>query len=146
MTPPAAVKRPPAGAPARSERVTTAPIAMGVALVAAALLAVTVLIPSPQFVHRITFENHTPYHLDVAVTDAGRHGWMGIGTAERNRRTDLDEVYDIGDVWVFRYSAQGHDSRTFTVTRAALESHDWRVAVPDALTAEFGASGVVGQP
>jgi hypothetical protein len=114
--------------------------------VVAALLAVTVLIPTPHFVHRITFDNRTPFHLDVAVADAGHHGWMGIGTAERNQRTDLDEIYDIGDAWVFRYSAQGHDSRTFTLSRAELEARDWRVEVPNAVAAEFQTEGVVRQP
>jgi hypothetical protein len=117
-----------------------------VALVAAALLAVTMLIPSPHFVHRITFDNRTPYHLDVAVTDARHDGWMGIGTAERGQRTDLDEIFDVGDVWVFRYSAQGHDSRTFKVTRSELEAQDWRVQVPDEVATDFGTSGVVRQP
>ncbi len=146
MTPPAAVKRPPAGAPTRSERMAPAPIAIGVTLVAAALLAVMVLIPSPRFVHRITFENGTPYHLDVGVTDAGHDGWMGIGTAERGQRTDLDEVFDIGDTWVFRYSAQGHKSRTFTLTRSELEARDWRITVPDTVGTEFRAGNVTVQP
>jgi hypothetical protein len=71
---------------------------------------------------------------------------MALGTAERNGRTDVNEVYDVGDVWFFRYSTQGDVSRTFRMTRAELATDDWHVRVPDAVGVELHAQKVPPQP
>ncbi len=105
-----------------------------------------VLIPTPHFVSQITFDNTSSYHLDVEVSSGPHEGWMSLGTVERHGKTSIDAIYDIGDVWIFRYTAQGQTSGAFRLTREELTKDKWRVRVPEVVGAELEARNVPLQP
>lgn len=96
--------------------------------------------------NRITFDNPSPYHLDVEVSSGPHEGWMALGTVERDGQTDVNKVYDLGDVWLLRYSAQGQVSGIFRLTRAELTKDNWHVQVPEAVVAELHATNVAPEP
>ena len=82
---------------------------LGVLAVAGVLL-VSQLLAAPHFVPRLTFENPTRYELLVEVSDGHGDGWSPLGTVDRRGPTSVEQVYDVGDVWQFRLSAQSVDS------------------------------------
>ncbi len=145
MSPPTAVDRPSAHPASPARRGVPVRMLLGVAAVVLVLAAVSV-VPSDSFVSRITYVNRSPYdfHVDVATSATG--GWMDAGEAFRSTRSDAEQVYDIGDTWWFRYSAQGRTSRPFRLTRPQLERARWTVTVPDAVEREFQARSVPVQP
>src|SRR5436853_1779037 len=107
MSPPTAVRPSPAfqARPWRAWKGLRSVVAAIVAV--AALVIVRPILNGPTFVHQITFDNPTAYDLDIMVTDAAHGGWMSVWTASRKDTTVAKEIYDIGDVWIFRYHAQG---------------------------------------
>lgn len=146
MTRPTAVR--PAGRP------TTGPgIAKGVAAaVVITIAAVAILIPlskmsaPPPFVARLTFVNPTEYHLDVEVTDAERDGWLAVGTVHKNQSTTMDDTIDQGEVWIFRFRAQGQDGGELRVSRAQLERDRWTVQIPAQIGDTLRAQGAPAPP
>ncbi len=115
MTPPAAVQRPSAGPASPQLRSRRTPLLLTV-LALAGVLLVTQLLASPHFVSHITFDNPTPYNLSVEVSN-GTDGWLPLGSLEPRRATSVGQVYDIGDIWLVRVSAQGETVGQFRVTR-----------------------------
>lgn len=108
------------------------PAAVLVAL--AALVAGVVvlrLLAGPGFVDRISFENPTVYDLHVEVRGGGGDGWLALATSVRQDTAVVEDVVDVGAVWVFRFSAQGTAAGELRVTREELERDGWRVIVPD---------------
>jgi hypothetical protein len=98
--------------------------------VAALFVSVTQLLAPPRFISRINFENPTAYDLHIEVTDAKRDGWMPVGTARRDGTTIAEEIYDIGDVWLFRFGGQGEHGGELPLTRTQLKQDKWRVQIP----------------
>ena len=96
----------------------------------AALLLVIQMMQEPRNVTRIHIVNPTAYDLAVEVTDAGHDGWMPVWTAKRDATTVAEEIYDIGDTWIFRFSAQGKTTGELRVERSALERTGWRLTIP----------------
>lgn len=145
MSPPTAVDRPSAqpASPARRGVPTQALLVIASMVVVFALVT---LVPSDSFVSRITYVNRSPYDLHVEVATSRDGGWMDAGEAMRSNRTDAGEIFDLGDTWWFRYSAQGRDSRAFRVSRADLERSNWTVRIPDAVARDFQTRAVPVQP
>jgi hypothetical protein len=88
------------------------------------------LLDSPRFIPQVRFENPTAYDLEIDVATAQHDGWMPVGTARRNGTTIAQEIFDIGDVWIFRFAAQGEIASELRISRAALERNQWRVPIP----------------
>jgi hypothetical protein len=95
----------------------------------AALVASTRLLALPSVVDRVTVENPTRYDVSVSVTDTERDGWMPVGIAPPRATTTFDQIVDHGDVWIFRFSAEGRGAEV-QLTRRELEAVQWRVQVP----------------
>lgn len=145
MSPPTAVDRPSAhpASPARRGVSTRVLLVIAAAVVVLALVS---LVPSDSFVSRITYENRSAYDFHVEVATSRDGGWMDAGEAVRSTRTETGEVFDIGDTWWFRYSAQGRSSRPIAISRSQLERSNWTVRIPDSVARDFQTRGVPVQP
>lgn len=145
MSPPTAVDRPSTHPASPARRGVPTRALLVVAAVVLVLAAVS-LVPTERFVSRITYANSSPYdfHVDVATTPTG--GWMDAGEAFRSTHSDAEQIYDIGDAWWFRYSAQGRTSRPYRLTRDQLERSGWTVTVPESVARDFEARSVPVQP
>jgi hypothetical protein len=100
----------------------------------------------PATVHRLSIVNDTPYALDVEVTGASRDGWTGLATAERERTTDVSDVVDQGQTWIFRVGSQGVDGGEVTVSRDDLARSDWKVVIPASVGTRLAAEGAPPTP
>ena len=118
-----------------------------IALSGAVLLIVaTTLLTEPRFVGSLTFHNPTPYELSVEVTDSGHDGWMPVWIAARRTTTKAEQIYDIGETWVFRFSAQGRTSSDLRLTRTQLEGAGWHVRIPASIGDELRQLGAPPPP
>ncbi|MGZ4795185.1 MAG: hypothetical protein ACXVLO_02875 [Acidimicrobiia bacterium] len=145
MSPPTAVRRPPAGSASSKVRRSPA-LLMSVVALGAGLLLVAQLLHPHAFVPRITYENSTAYTVDVDVATSPRAGWMPAGIALDHSRSDAQEVYDLGDTWLFRFSAQGVTSDVVRMTRSELERANWHVTIPAAFGDGLRSRGIPAQP
>jgi len=145
VNPPAAVQRPAAGPASLSHRRSRTPFLLGVLAIAGALL-VSQLLAAPNFVPRITVDNHSGYALLVEVSDGQGGSWSPVGTISRNGSTSLEQVYDVGDAWQFRLTAQTVGLGTVRVSRSQLERSDWHVDIPRRLGDTLRARAVAAQP
>ena len=112
-------------------------VALGIA---AWLVAIGRLLAGPSFVERIVVVNPTAYDVEVAVTDGGRDGWLGLGAVEDGATQQFQAVLDQGDVWIVRF-AEGKGGE-LQLTRDELRRAGWRIEVPH--DTEAAASTLVG--
>ena len=117
--------------------------AIGVDLVAP---SVSRLFGGPRFVDRLTVVNPTAYDVAIDTRSNEGEGWMAVGTAHRQRTTSFEEVVDQGPVWVFRFRAQGEESRGLEITRAELVASGWRFDIPMSVADDFLAKGSAPPP
>jgi hypothetical protein len=122
---------------------------MGMILLAiAATIVLTFVVglsSGPATVPRITFENPTPYALDIEVS-TGTGGWTSAGSVRQRSTADVLEVIDQGDLWVFRFDSQGATGGELRLTRAELEDSDWKVAVPTEVGRRLAEAGAPPNP
>jgi hypothetical protein len=105
-----------------------------VAVAFAATLALglgPLVLRGPSFVGEVSVINSSEYDIGVRVSDADRTGWVIVTSARRSSTTATAEVVDQGDVWTFRFSAQGRYGGELQVTRSDLEQVGWSIEVPD---------------
>ena len=82
------------------------PVLLVVVLIAAVLPRLLANTPTAP---EITLVNRTKYAMHVQATDAGRDGWTGMGTVERQDTTVVRDVVDQGSEWIFHFESQGVD-------------------------------------
>lgn len=99
-------------------------------VVVVVLVALPRFLDSPNMVGRLTVQNPTGYDISVDATDHRRQGWLGLGTAHRSTTSTFEEIVDQGEVWIFRFSAQGEHAGELRVSRQRLERDGWRIRVP----------------
>ena len=146
MSPPTTL-RPPSGAHLRPWLRIIRPMhALLFVVVIGALVGLRPVLAKPHFVPHIAFENPTVYDLAIEVTDGGHEGWMAIVTAKRAGATVAQEIYDVGAVWIFRFTSQGETGSELRVARADLERNDWHVAIPAAVGEELRSKGAPVPP
>jgi hypothetical protein len=115
----------------------------------AAAVGLTALVGSssgPKKVGRITFENPTPYALDIEVSSGAAGGWTSAGSVRQMSTAEVSEVIDQGDVWVFRFDSQGQSGGELRVSRTALEASGWRVSIPTDIGTRLAAAGAPPSP
>jgi hypothetical protein len=145
MNPPTAV-RPDTSKPAH-HRVGFAVAAVVVMLAAAVgLTSLVGLSSGPKTVARITFENPTPYALDIEVRPGAARGWTSAGSVRQMSTAEVSEVIDQGDVWVFRFDSQGQSGGELELSRTELEASGWRVSIPTDVGARLAAAGAPPTP
>jgi hypothetical protein len=117
-----------------------------------AVLIVSMVVPlsrvafQPNYIESIAFENPNVYDLKIEVSDAGRTGWMAVTTARRKSTTVAQDVYDIGDEWVFRFTAQGQEGGEVRVTRSDLAGAGWHLRVPEQVGVHLHANSAPEPP
>ncbi|MDP9403822.1 MAG: hypothetical protein M3P85_10975 [Actinomycetota bacterium] len=104
------------------------------------------LMQEPTFIREITVENPTRYDIEIQVTDGDRDGGVSLGTARRASTSTFQEIYDQGDVWIFRFTAQGEEGGELSITRTELERTSWHVEIPEAVGDELRAKGAAFPP
>jgi hypothetical protein len=146
MSPPTAIRpsRPQqAGSLLRRIRPLDALIAV---LIVAMVLPLSRIAFQPSYIQSIAFENPNVYDLKIEVSDTGRTGWMAVTTARRNSTTVAQDVYDMGNVWVFRFTAQGQDGGEVRVTRSELAGDGWHLRVPEQVGVQLHAKSAPEPP
>lgn len=145
MSGPTTAQRPTGGPPALHR--TLHPWHLLVVAVAVALLfAASELLKQPTFIDEITVENPTRYDITIHVTDAGRDGWMAVGTGERQSTSTFEEIIDQGEVWIFRFAAQGEDGGELRRSKAELERANWQVKIPMSVSDTLQSNGASFPP
>jgi hypothetical protein len=145
VNPPAAVQRPSAGPASLPRRQPRTPFLLGALAIAGALL-VSQLLASPHFVPRITVDNRTGYEVLVEASGTAGDGWSPVATIDRTGSTSVEQVYDVGDVWRFRLTAQGVPLGTIRLTRQQLERAGWHLELPTRLGDALRAKNIDPQP
>jgi hypothetical protein len=118
-------------------------------VVVACVVSLVVLAPHmrmPEVVERVAISNGTPYHLDVAVSDAEGDRWLRLTTVESGSTRTITDVIDQGDTWTFRFRGQGRAAGEVTIGRAALDDAGWTVEVPAAVAETLRQRGAVPSP
>ena len=116
----------------------------GLAVIAGLLVFLLLLGSSsdPRRVARLTVTNPSPYEVNIEMSDAREERWLDLGAVGRERTRTIEELPDLGDGWVFRFSSGGVDGGRLEVTRAALRDAGWKIAVPGEVTARFEGAGL----
>lgn len=138
--------RRPGSAPARYGRRRHIYDVVVLALSLAAVVPVARLLEPPSFVDRITVTNPTVYDIGIDVTDNDDELWMAVGTARRVATSTFERVIDQGEVWIFRFSAQGRDGGSLRVSRQQLEGDGWRLAIPEEVGRTLAERGAPPSP
>ena len=124
---------------------TREPVLIGLAAVAAILVAVVVTAPPPT-VRELTMRNDTAWHLDVEVGDGSGDGWSPLPIALAGSTSTVADVLDQGDRWVFVVRSGGEDAGRIQMTRAQLRAAGWTVVVPDGVGRRLEEAGVAVPP
>src|SRR3954470_24459122 len=89
--------------------------------------------------------NPGEFDVDVDVAAAADDGWMSVGTAINRHTTVTHEVYDLGAVWLFRFTTP-YGQTQLRLTRADLTREDWSVHVPEGFIARLRTAGAPPSP
>ncbi len=71
---------------------------------------------------------------------------MAVTTARRNGTTVAQDVYDIGDVWVFRFTTQGQEGGEVRVTRSEPAGDEWHLGIPERVGVQLHAKSAPEPP
>lgn len=110
------------------------------------LIVVSLVIPDPAMVERVTVRNGTEYDLDVDAAASDHDGWTPVGIALAGSEQAFEQIVDHGDQWVFRFRGQGRDGGEVQVTRAELEANDWVLTVPASVADRIRETGAPASP
>lgn len=106
-----------------------------------AAIPVSRLLEGPSFVEELRVDNPTKYDITVEVTGAERSGWLGVGVAGRETTSTFKAIIDQGDVWIFRFVAQGEEGGELRLTRQELEGDQWRMRIPESVSDQLQGKG-----
>ena len=116
----------------------------GVPVLMAAVLGALLLvgcISEPAHVARLTVDNPTDYDVLVTVSAPNDRGSVALGTARRRGESTFESILDQGEVWVFRFEAQGEDGGELRMTREQLEADGWQLLIPDSVSERLQEKG-----
>ncbi len=131
--------------PITSARPTLARAGLWAGIAAASLLSLVVLLESasePGRVAALTVTNPSPYQVNVEVSAAGDDRWLDLGAVDRERDRTIEELFDFGATWVFRFASGGVDGGRLEVARTALHAAGWKITVPPDVAERFAAAGL----
>ena len=94
----------------------------------------------------LTIVNRTEYDVEVTVTGGRAGAALALGTARKRSTTEVGEVLDVGETWIFRLTAQGQDAGDVRTTRRQLEQDQWRIEFSPALGEALADRGVPPPP
>lgn len=96
----------------------------------------------PERVAKLTVTNPTPYKVNVEVAAPGEDLWLDLGAVDREGARTVEELPDVDDRWVFRFSSAGVDGGRLEVARTELRDAGWRLTVPAVVAERLGAAGL----
>jgi hypothetical protein len=121
--------------------------AVGGLVAAAALAGSFVLVQRPAVVERVRIENHTAFDLIVDLVDADQRSVIPLGYIQPNGTDTVEDVFDVGEHWVFVVEREGVEITRIHMTRAQLVANRWvaiiRKSVEDRLV-ELGQTPCSG--
>jgi hypothetical protein len=97
------------------------------------------------FIDKVVIKNPTPYDTRVEISGQSRNDWTPLVTISAKSQVTVQEVYDEGDTWVFRFGYL-HFQKEVEVSRAQLTHDSWRITVPASFGTELEARGVTPPP
>lgn len=97
------------------------------------------------FVDQVVIDNPTAYRASVAVAGEDGTGWTLLATVDPRSEAEVEEVYEQGSKWIFRFSYSGH-SEQLEIPRSQLARGGWSVTVPESFEAELKRQGVTPPP
>jgi hypothetical protein len=71
---------------------------------------------------------------------------MPMSTAHRRSTTSAVDVIDQGDMWTFRFRAQGRPAGELHLQRDELEAADWAVEIPTSTEQTLADAGAQPPP
>lgn len=98
-----------------------------------------------RFVERIVIDNPTAFAANVEIAGAARTGWLGLATASAHDERVVEQVYDQGPTWVFRFGYAGYEE-DIELSRTDLARSGWRVEVPESFATALRERGVPPPP
>ena len=145
MNPPTAVRPDPSTRTRRHLGIAVAAVVVGLAT-AIGLTFLVGLSSGPTTIPRITFENPTVYALDIEVSSGAAGGWTSAGSVRQKSTSEVTEVIDQGDTWVFRFDSQGASGGELRLSRTELEASGWRVSIPAEVGTRLAEAGAPPNP
>jgi hypothetical protein len=82
------------------------------------------------FFDELTIVNDTEYSANVDVTSKERDGWLGLTLVEPQSTTTVEDVFDQGEVWIFRFDYVGKYEEEVEISGRELARNDWTIEVP----------------
>lgn len=82
-------------------------------------------------VEEVTIVNETDYDVEVEVGADEDDGWLPLARVDARSTGSAREVFDQGDVWVFRFRHWGEPVEEMSLTREELDREGWRIEVPE---------------
>jgi hypothetical protein len=95
-----------------------------------------------EYTERLVIENPTEFDLLVELKGAARPGWLTLGVAEARDTSVHEDLIDMGNTWVFRFSYGGRDLGQVRASRAELAEDKWRFQIPDRVADRLRADNV----
>ena len=119
----------------------------GLAATAATLAGGSLLLRGPTVVEEVSVANPSEFDLHVEVSGGdGREGWLSITTVDSRSTSVAHDVIDQGELWVFRFSAQGRIGGERRIARADLRQAQWSLEVPVEVVDRLRQSGAPATP
>jgi hypothetical protein len=101
----------------------------------------------PGVVSKLTVVNSTSYDLEVNAANAASRDRVLLGRVQRGQTISLDQVDDLGDVWVFTFDFPGPlRAGEVRIARDELVRRRWRIEVPDEVEQRLRSMGVKPSP
>lgn len=118
-----------------------------VAVIALALAGSTTLLRGPTVVPRVSIVNGS--ELDNLVEVSGRDGgggWTSVTTVDRRSSSQVSDVIDQGELWIFRFRAQGRTGGEIRLARGDLRGAGWSLEIPPEVVDRLRTSGAPATP
>jgi hypothetical protein len=119
-----------------------------VVLVAVSVLSFAAMLfarEAPVHPRSLTITNPSVYALGVEVAGADT-GWADLTTVDRESTATVSQVFDEGTTWRLRFSGQGRDAGTITMSEDDLQRQNWTITVPTDITDHLVAAGTAESP
>ncbi len=120
--------------------------AVGGLVAAAALAGSFVLVQRPAVVERVRLENRTAFDLVVDLVDADQRSVIPLGFIQPDRTDTIEDVFDVGERWVFIVEREGVEITRIHVNRAQLVASGWVVVVPKSVEDQLVDVGQIPCP
>lgn len=118
----------------------------GLATAALLLGAGFLLLRGPAVVAQVSVVNPSEFDVLVEVSRADREAWTSVTTVDSGSSSLTRDVIDQGELWVFRFRAQGRDGGQTRMARADLRRAGWSFEIPAEVIDRLRRSGAPATP